>query len=80
MINDIMKTFLSSKPNLKILQIVDYDNTSYLIAATEDMKKIPMYPYYIMNKTTGKVEDFNNMIEPNKFFEACKKRTIYSIK
>lgn len=79
-VNNIMKDFLMQKPNLKILQIVDYDNEQYIIAACENINKIPMKPYYSMDKRTGEVDDFDGMIEPEKFFSACRNREIYSIR
>lgn len=79
-ISNIVKDFTMEMPGYKVLQILDYDDESYVIAATKDLNKIPMYPYFRMYKDDSRVEDFNNTLNMNEFFKKCKEKEIYSIK
>ena len=79
-ISNIIKDFVMEKPGYKVLQILDYDDDSYVIAATKDLNKIPMYPYFRMYKDDRRVEDFNNSLDLEGFFKKCKETEIYSIK
>ena len=58
-------------PKLTITQVVDLDNTSYVVTAVRDPNKTDYNdPFYRVNKKTAKITGFNPMENLKKYSNA----------
>jgi hypothetical protein len=66
-------------PNLKVFRCVDYNDDYFIIEAVEDFNTINFGdPFYAINKKNGAIGSFTPAEDPDAYFEAVEKRTIYS--
>ena len=74
----VLERFRQKYPNLRVLSIVDYDQNHYVVEAVDKKNKVDYNdPFYGVHKVTGQISYFTPAFDPEKFIEACEKRTLY---
>lgn len=79
-ISNIIKDFVMLIPNLKVIQIINYDDNNYLICAVKDINNVDnaLDPYYIMDKNGNNAYPFAVSKNYDNFFKACRERELWN--
>ena len=74
--NDAIERVKQKYPKRKATQIIDYDNSWYLVAAVEGNSVDFDSPYFAVNKHTGIIRTYSPIDDLEKFTEAIQERAI----
>ena len=75
-ISSILDIFHNEFPDKKVLQIVDFDPTTYVICALGS-ENVNMNPYFAFNKETQDISEFNVLDHFHEYWRAVDISTIY---
>jgi hypothetical protein len=76
---DFVDVFEKLHPKLKVVRCVDYNSEYVVVEVVEEYGSINFSdPFYAVNKKTGDVVSFTPAEDPDSYFEAVEKRTLYS--
>lgn len=78
-VNKIIRVFNKKYPDMAVLEICDYDKSSYLVSAVDKKNREASFndPYYLVNKSTASVSKMPPTRDRKTFLQALAKRTIY---
>lgn len=70
-LEECKKIFKNKFPNLTITNVVDLDKNSYVFTALLNPNKVnDNDPFYMINKNTGKISEYNPILDLERYSNA----------